>query len=65
MFIHSGLTCNHTSTRCHTTLDLEVHLDSEFEGLTLVDGSKVHAQHYAKFVLQDGDSRGEILPIFS
>ena len=43
VLIDSGSTGNYLNARCQTTLDLEVKPEEDFERLTLVDGSKVHA----------------------
>ena len=59
--IDSGSTGNYISARCQTALGLEVKPESEFERLTLVDGSEVHAQGYVQFVLRCGSYKAKIL----
>ena len=50
MLIDSGLIGSYLSARCQIALELEVKPKEDFERLTLVDRSEVHAQGYIQFV---------------
>ena len=59
--IDSGSTSNYLSTRYQTVLELEVNPKEDFERLTLVDGSEVHAQGNVHFVLHYENYKTRIL----
>ena len=46
VLVDSGSTSNYISARCQIALELVVKFGSDFERLTLVDGTQIHAQGY-------------------
>ena len=60
VLIDSGATGNFVSDQVVTALRLKVRPESQFEELTLADGSMVKATGYVQFQLDCGDYRGQI-----